>query len=682
MTITKEFASKLAVAFVAVAMVFSAFATSAKAQTSTEDLQALINDLLAQVAALQASTGHAASASSVCPYTWTRDLDVGATSADVMVLQQFLNGNGQQVAAAGAGSAGSETEYYGPATAAAVSAFQEANRATVLSPVGLVSGTGYFGPSTRAAANAACVSAPVMDDSMDDADDSMMDDEDDSMMDDEDDDDDAPVVLKGEGEIKFFETDSASDDEIEEGLEDAEITTVKLQFRRGSVELTRIDLALESTDTVESDPWDTFETISLWIDGDKIAEKDADDEDEYLSENAGSLRFSGFSFIGISGQEYELVVKATVQNSVDGTSDGNDWTVEFDAIRFFDGDGVATTDTSSKDIGNAAGEAFSIVEEGSDDELTIRSSTNDPDSTTIQLEDDQTSDWETIFAFDLDTDDSINDIHMEGIRIDVVATEDGTLATSTINLIDDVQLVVNGEVMDDVTPTHGTTGMFVFDLDDDDFDIDAGDRVEVEFQVEFEALTTLFEGATVKATTNTTGLAAEGADNLAGAQLSGSATGEEHTLRTEGAILAAGSESETLKINDDADTTDDEGVFVISFDVTAFETDLYLNKTAASGTAMGTAGASFLVEDNSGNAVGAGTSSASLTSTADTDGTRFIVNEGETETFTLTVEYDPATAGFYQLQLYSLNFNNSNADPDTAQRALDESDYETDALSI
>jgi len=50
--IATDFASKLAVAFVAVAMVFAAFAPAAQAQSS-EDLQQMINDLLAQVAQLQ-----------------------------------------------------------------------------------------------------------------------------------------------------------------------------------------------------------------------------------------------------------------------------------------------------------------------------------------------------------------------------------------------------------------------------------------------------------------------------------------------------------------------------------------------------------------------------------------------------------------------------------------------------
>ncbi|MEZ4195039.1 MAG: peptidoglycan-binding domain-containing protein [Candidatus Paceibacterota bacterium] len=164
MTITKDFASKAAVAFVAVAMVFSMFAPSAKAQ-STEDLQAMINNLLAQIASLQSQVGQGGTsvASGVCPYTWTRDLNVGATGADVMKLQQFLNANADtRVAASGAGSVGAETEFYGPATAAAVSKMQVMYRAEILSPAGLVNPTGYFGPSTRAKANALCVAAPVV----------------------------------------------------------------------------------------------------------------------------------------------------------------------------------------------------------------------------------------------------------------------------------------------------------------------------------------------------------------------------------------------------------------------------------------------------------------------------------------------------------------------------------------
>ncbi|MCA9360337.1 hypothetical protein KC730_00425, partial [Candidatus Kaiserbacteria bacterium] len=251
MTIAKDFASKLLVAFVAAAMIFTAFASTAKAQT-TEDLQQMINDLLAQVAALQSSTGQGATgvASGVCPYTWTRDLSSGSTGADVMKLQQFLNADPDtRVAAAGAGSVGAETEYYGPATAAAVSKFQVKYRSDILSPANLVNPTGYFGPSSRAKANASCVTAPVVED---DADDSM------------DDDDDSSVTLGGEAALDIFEVDDADDVDVQEGDEDVEIGVFTIEFSDGDAEISRLDVAVERT---SSDPWDVFETISLWVDG-------------------------------------------------------------------------------------------------------------------------------------------------------------------------------------------------------------------------------------------------------------------------------------------------------------------------------------------------------------------------------------------------------------------------------
>ena len=71
-------------------------------------------------------------------------LKQGVTGGDVQKTQQLLNSLGYTVNSTGAGSNGSETEYYGTRTAAAVRQFQTANG---LTPDGVV------GRDTRAKLN-------------------------------------------------------------------------------------------------------------------------------------------------------------------------------------------------------------------------------------------------------------------------------------------------------------------------------------------------------------------------------------------------------------------------------------------------------------------------------------------------------------------------------------------------
>lgn len=57
-------------------------------------------------------------------------------------LQIYLNTHGFPISPSGVGSAGNESDYFGPATQAALAKFQ------VL--IGITAGWGYFGPRTRA----------------------------------------------------------------------------------------------------------------------------------------------------------------------------------------------------------------------------------------------------------------------------------------------------------------------------------------------------------------------------------------------------------------------------------------------------------------------------------------------------------------------------------------------------
>ena len=85
--------------------------------------------------------------------SFTRTLKIGMTNNDVKQLQAFLNTHGFPIAKSGAGSPGRETNYFGPATKAALMKFQLAYKKETLDPQGLRSPTGFFGMYTMKAVN-------------------------------------------------------------------------------------------------------------------------------------------------------------------------------------------------------------------------------------------------------------------------------------------------------------------------------------------------------------------------------------------------------------------------------------------------------------------------------------------------------------------------------------------------
>lgn len=644
MTITNNVVAKASVALVALAMAVSLVAPKAHAaDVSTMSL----DELIALVTQLQAQVGQNSIAVGVCD-SIPAPLTIGSQGANVTALQNALIAAGQSIPAGATG-------YFGSQTQAALAAWQAAN--------GVSPAVGYYGPITKAAMDAKCV--PVEPGDEDD--------------DEDEDEDDEDVTLSGEASLDSVNINDGDDTDLEEGQEDAPIAELEVEFTDGDAMITRLDVQLVGAGD-EQDPWDTFETISLWVDGDMVAEEAADDEDEYLDEDDGTMRFSGLEIYGMEDEEVVITIAVTVQNSVDLGGNDDAWEIGAVAMRYIDADDVTTTDDTTGDLDGSLPVNdmvdFTVGEEGGDDELLIKTSTEDPDATTLKVETNQKSDWHTIFAFDLDTDDSVNDIEVNNIMIGL-QTSDNNIT----DVVSDVMLVIDGEEYDDFDwdDSTGAEGLLDFDIDGD-LVIDAGDRVTVEVQVEFKALTAYAEGTTISATTTATGYDAEGADDITP---TGSANGEDHSLRTSGAVLEFVSATETQKNNSDSTTTDDSGTFVLKFDVTAFDADLYVNKSAASGTVATTVGVNYQVTDGSGTVVNVGTPTQSLSSSADTVGGQYIVYDGDTETFTLTVSIDPNATGFYGARVYSFNFKpDASGNPTVWQRALPASDYESDPLEI
>jgi peptidoglycan hydrolase-like protein with peptidoglycan-binding domain len=93
---------------------------------------------------------------------FTRNLTLGTTGEDVRALQQMLNKNSvTRVASEGVGSPGNESTYFGTKTKAAVIKFQELYAQEVLTPVGLVRGSGFVGAFSRTKLTLLCVASPL-----------------------------------------------------------------------------------------------------------------------------------------------------------------------------------------------------------------------------------------------------------------------------------------------------------------------------------------------------------------------------------------------------------------------------------------------------------------------------------------------------------------------------------------
>jgi len=678
MTIAKDFAAKLSVAFVAAAMILTAFAPAAQAQTS-EDLQQMINDLLAQVASLQTQIGggDSMSASTVCPYTWTRDLNVGAQGADVMKLQQFLNASADtRVAASGAGSVGAETEFYGPATAAAVSKMQVTYRADILSPVNLVNPTGYFGPSSRAKANSLCTSASTGSDSDDDSND--------------DSNDGGSTSLGGEASLDTFEIDDADETDVEEGMEDAPIAEITVEFTDGDAEISRLDLAFTDSEGADSDPWDVFETISIWVDGDKIEEVNADDDNDYLgNEDLGVLRFSSLDFAGMEDEEVEIIVAATVNNNLDADELG-EWTVTGVSMRFFDAEGVASTATDGTITGQST--TFDLVVAGDGDDLDLESAEADPEGTTLALDEDDNVE-RIIFAFDLSAEDSDGDVTLDNlISIDVtVATTASSVGDDMDNLVADFRIEIDGESFDAESYTGtGLTATVDFDIDGD-FTIDEGKKVTVVLFADFEDMDLVDEGSTIFASVASTSVDAEGSNSGETIVLGGSdKTGKTHTLQTTGLVLAS-------DVSDGTDTTDstqtvsgvavdsNTGTMFLEFDITAFGDDLWVEAGDAVAGAASNNGLSFEILKS-----GVATSTNVTYDIdydidgADEDNGYFELVDGETYKVTVTLDaVNPEVTGSYSFRVNAMGFNTTeDTAGDSSTTPDDTTEYVSDPVSI
>ena len=681
MTLANSFAAKLSVAFVAFATAFVLAVPAQAAEMSDADMEAEIARLTALIGDLTTTlggdtTGGSMSSSTVCPYAWTRSLSVGDSGADVMKLQQFLNADAMtRVAATGVGSAGMETEYYGGLTGAAVAKFQEANRAAILSPLGLVNSTTFFGPSTMAEANAQCASAPVVvDDTV--ADDTTTDD----TTTDDDDTTSTATLGSGEGDIDSVSEVSGDESSLEENMEGG-VLGFEVSIE-GDVEIDRIDVYASEDGADSEDAADYFNSASLWVDGEKIATIDVDDfdQDDYTElGNSGDdyrLRFSGLGLVFTDGDEPEFQVGFEAVNNIDSGDITGDWDVALHSIRFVDGVGFTDSWEDGADplvevIDNFGFDAEETAE------LEVSSSSDDPDATTLEVDADDDTEKVTVFAFEVEETGGV-DVEIDDLTV--------TLSTDDDDIVTDAYIYDSSDNLLDSQSVSGA-GAIAFENMDFALAADASEDLFVKFT--FDGLTGNFaEGATVTVEfTSLDDFVDDNGNDENDITPTGSASGEEHTLRTEGLSLSAlptdgdGSGDST---SDTQDTVNNStGEMFLEFTVTAFGDDLYIPTDMAERGASTTAGVAYTIEDS-----GTATSGGAVSLTYDVEGATesngyFELEKDVDYTMVVNVNsYNPTDTGTYNLQILTIGYNDSPAEADSTEAPADIEDYESDDVTV
>lgn len=589
--------------------------------------------VVGSVASFAPAAGAQTTTTSSASVTFSRDLTIGSTGADVTALQNWLISKGHTIAAGATG-------YFGAQTQAALAAYQAAN--------GIAPAAGYFGPITRAKVNAAGGATGGTGSGNGSGSDNGGD------------------LSGGETDLNDFElvSEDSSGDEGEEGVE---IATAEFDVDDADARIERVELTFDASNgSLEDRPWDYFDTIYVMVDGDEVADVDASDRDEWdeTTDDVYVLTISGLDVVVDEGDQAALTFAADIAGSIDTADQAQTFSV------FVDEEGIRATD--SEGIQQYIGDENDTVSFGfgaeDNGDLTINSSDEDPDSSIIVGDADDESQDYTVFAFDIENDGDADSLITE------VTVHAATSSATLANTIRTATLVVDGDEFDG--DINNSTGAIVFE--DIDVEIAADDEMA------FEVMVTL--KANPSANTITFSLddadgdvEAEGLDSGDDADVDGSATGSAHTVALTGIVVEAVSTSEAVVTpGDSASAT--YGTYTIKFDVTALEDDAYIASTSDA-VAAGDEGVSFTV---AGSATFAGTTTSFLSSTGDSEDGFFVVDEGDTETFTLTVTLDPSTAGTFEVDLSTITFNDlaSFVTPTVYTVDSNDEDFQTDPIYV
>lgn len=573
---------------------------------TVEELQAMIAQLTAQLATLSGS-----STASSAAYNFTRSITVGSQGADVTALQNYLISAGYPIAAGATG-------YFGAQSAAALAKWQAAN--------GISPAVGYFGPVSMAKYKAMmAVSTPSTGSSS------------------------STTVTGGAGSASVTSTTSDVEDEVDAGTSE-KILGFKIEAQDSDIKVTNVKLTFTKASGSASTYLDRyFDSFDIVMNGNTVATVDADD---FSRDSAGvyskSIALSN-ALIKEDDKNTFYVVGHAVE-SIDTANVDSAWTVDASNVRYVDGTGAILTD--STDITANSGVNINKLSASGDVKVKFSLGSANPEAGTVFVSDDVSGDKITLLEFK---------IKAEGtdIAFDQVNFALATTAGSSINdMVSEFILYKGTTVIDTVEATASSTGIR-FDLDDQ-LTVEEDATVTYKLVAKMNKLDTnsFNAGDSITATLSSINAEDKNGDLITAGRYSGSANGEAQTVRGDGlqfALTSLTADDVQKTVNN---STVEYGKFVLTFKVTADGDDFYVDDNS-----------SVVVFHLDGLSASLASSTA-ITSTATKSGGRFLINDGETETFTFTVESGTSSAATVKFVADALKFGTTTATASSSQQSF------------
>jgi hypothetical protein len=660
--------------FMALALVVTPVLADEEAdiQSEMDALEEMLADLAAELGTTTEDTEEEATETvSVegipADFAFSTPMGQGAEGVAVQYLQILLNADpATQVAASGVGSAGNETTYYGPATAAAVVKFQNKYASEVLTPLGLTAGTGYFGNSSIAKANALLGGEAPVDPTDPVEDDDIM-----EML---------QEIAEAVAALKTRVDDLESG--VTEGTEgtvelsvspDVYSVTVKanqhkavakfdIEAKDSDLTVQRVNVTFYESALTESELRAMLDTAYLYYDGEEVGAveltrdnlKDGDTHEFYVS-------FTGLNIEVAEGDTESITVKVDAENF---TADeiGADLTVRIaaDGIRALDTAGINQYNASDvdRDFSFSTGDLATIVSSVSDDT---------PEEGVIEVIADELTEDVTLAIFNVKAEDG--DAEMTDVSVTITSTDQNVDA-----VIARLRLYVDGVFVEELTSELDGDMSSAESFEVDYIAMEEDDEMEIEVVADIYGTDNFSDAEGVTLTATLTEVAALDADE------NSVSDGTDRTGETQSLYTAV----PTLELTDSGiERTDDRDVAdaYLTFEVTAVGGDIYIDDTTTVAlvfaTYAGVSDTTWTVDTTVGGDYTDG-------------GTYYLIEEDETMTF--DVVGDLGTTGndsdstFVRLQLE--NFVWGHADDDFTSQTWNQADWqsvddiETDRLSV